>query len=153
MLEDIKVKFVDYSGEVGHRSNECPKWEVVNVVEKDDDVVENEVCKPDGDDDYVEYEQEEYTCVVRKLMLSLKYDDETQRHKLFHTRRTVKGSLCDQIVDSRSQENIISKDFVERIQLERETHPSPYAIGWIKEVGSVRVHERCKVLLVLLRCT
>ena len=41
--------------EVGHRSNECPKWKVVNVVEKDNDVVENDVCEPDGDNDYEEY--------------------------------------------------------------------------------------------------
>ena len=31
-------------GEVGHRSNECPKWKVMNVVEKDSDVVGNKVC-------------------------------------------------------------------------------------------------------------
>ena len=31
-------------GEVGHRSNECPKRKVVNVMVKNDDVVENEVC-------------------------------------------------------------------------------------------------------------
>ena len=59
-------------GEVGHRSNECPKRKATNVVEKANDVVENEVCGPDGDDDYEEYEQEEYTCVVRKLILSPK---------------------------------------------------------------------------------
>ena len=57
-------------GEVGHRSNECPKWKAVNVVEKDDDVVENGVCRPDGDEDYEEYEQKDYTCVVRKLFIS-----------------------------------------------------------------------------------
>ena len=103
----------------------------MNVIEKDDDVVENEVCGPDGDDDYEEYEQEEYTCVVRKLMLSPKCSDETQRHKLFRIRCTVQGNLCDLIIDSGSQENIIS---MERLQLKMETHPSPYAIGWIKEV-------------------
>ena len=43
----------------------------MNVVKNDDDAVENEVCRPNGDD-YEEYEQEEFTCVVRKLMLSLK---------------------------------------------------------------------------------
>ena len=68
-------------GEVDHRSNECPKRKTVNVVEKDDDVVKNEVCGPDGDDDVVEY-----TCVVRKLMLSPKCGDETQCHKLVSTR-------------------------------------------------------------------
>ena len=30
------------------------------------------MCGPDGDDDYEEHEQEEYTYVVRKLMLSPK---------------------------------------------------------------------------------
>ena len=55
-------------GEVGHRSNECPKRKTVNVVEKDDHVVENEVYETNGDNDYEKYEQEEYTCVVRKLM-------------------------------------------------------------------------------------
>ena len=43
-------------GEVGHRSNECPKRKTMNVVEKDNDVVGNEVCGPDRDDDYKEYE-------------------------------------------------------------------------------------------------
>ena len=45
-------------GEVGHYSNECPKWKAMNVVEKDDDVVDNKVCEPGGDDGYEEYEQE-----------------------------------------------------------------------------------------------
>ena len=76
-------------GEVGHRSNECPKRKAVNVVEKDDDVAEDEVCEPDGDDDYEDYGQEEYNCVVRKLMLSPKCNDDTQHHKLFRTRCTV----------------------------------------------------------------
>ncbi|EEF50174.1 conserved hypothetical protein [Ricinus communis] len=39
-------------GEFVDHSNECLKWKVVNVVEKDDYVVGDEVRKPDGDDDY-----------------------------------------------------------------------------------------------------
>ena len=57
----------------------------------------------------------------------------------------MQGSLCDLIIDSGSQENIISKDVVERLQLETKTHPNPYVIGWIKEVGGIWVHEHCKV--------
>ena len=89
-------------GEVGHRSNECPKRKTMNVVKNDDDVVENEVCGLDGDDDYEGYEPKEYTCVVRKLMLSPKCGDETQCHKLFRTRCTVYRSLCDLIIDNGS---------------------------------------------------
>ena len=98
-------------GEVSHCPNECPERKAMNVLEKDDNVAKNEVRKPDGEDDY---EQEEKTCVVRKLMLSPKYSDETQCHKLFCIRCIVQGSLCDLIIDSGSQD-IISKDIVERL--------------------------------------
>ena len=48
-------------------------------------------------------------------MLSLKCGYETQCHKLFHTRCTMQRSLYDLIIDIGSQENIISKDVVERL--------------------------------------
>ena len=63
----------------------------------------------------------------------------------FRTRCIAQGSLCDLIIDNGSKENIISKDVEERLQLETETHPSPFTIGWIKEVGGIRVNECCKV--------
>ena len=78
-------------------------------------------------------------------MLSSKCGDETKCHKLFRTRYTMQWSLCDLVIDSGSQDNIISKDVVERLQLEKETHFNPYVIGWIKEVSGIWVHERCKV--------
>ena len=54
--------------------------------------------------------------MARKLMLSLKFNDETQCHKLFHTSYTIQGSLCDLIIDSGIQENIIiRKGVVERL--------------------------------------
>ena len=34
---------------------------------------------------------------------------------------------------------------MERLQLEMENHPNQYDIRWIKEVGSIQVHECCKV--------
>ncbi|EEF41136.1 conserved hypothetical protein [Ricinus communis] len=46
-------------GEVGHHSNECPKRRAVNIVEKDDDFIGDEVCEPEEDGDY---KQEEYNC-------------------------------------------------------------------------------------------
>ena len=48
-------------------------------------------------------------------MLCPKCNDDTQRHKLFHTRCTMQGSLCDLIIDGRSHENIISMDVVEKL--------------------------------------
>ena len=87
-------------GEVGHRSNECLKRKTMNIVEKDDDVVNDEVCGPNGDDNSDDYKHNKYTCMVRKLMLSPKYGDDTQCYKLFRTRCTVHGSLFDLIINS-----------------------------------------------------
>ena len=74
--------------------------------------VTDEVCRPDGDDDYEEYGQEDYTCVVRKLMLSLSVVKRLSAI-VFRTRCTVQGCLCDHIIDSGSQKNIKSKGTVE----------------------------------------
>ena len=49
----------------------------------------------------------------------------------------MQGSLCYLIIDSGNQKNIISKDVVELLKLETKTHPNPYAIGLIKEVGGI----------------
>ena len=54
-------------------------------------------------------------------------------------------SVHDLIIDNRSQENIISKGVMKRLQLETETHPNPYTIRLFKEFGGIRENERCKV--------
>ena len=49
-----------------------------------EDIAKEEVyCKLDGEDDEEEYGHGEYTYVMRKLMLSQKNEDTTQRHNLF----------------------------------------------------------------------
>ncbi|KAF2320130.1 hypothetical protein GH714_024104 [Hevea brasiliensis] len=98
--------------EIGHHSNECPKRKLVNIVEREPENEEEEFCGPDGDDVEEEYEQEVGVYVVRKLMLSPKVEDNTQRHKLFHTRCMVNGKIFNLIIDGGNQENIISQGAV-----------------------------------------
>ena len=62
-------------------------------------------------------------------MLSPKCGDETQHHKLFHIRCTIQGSLCDLIIDSGSQENIISKDVMEEATVRDRNSPQPICYG------------------------
>lgn len=57
-------------------TNECLKQKTVNIVEKDGDVVKDYMCGLDEDEDCEENEQEENTCLVRKLMLSPNCSDE-----------------------------------------------------------------------------
>ena len=101
------------------------------MVEREED--ENILCDLDGDEEYhkEEYEDHEPSYVIRRLMLTPKQEDNTQRHQLFRTRYTIGGRVLDLIVDSGSRENIISRQVVKKLQLPVEKHPNPYTIGWI----------------------
>ena len=73
--------------EMGRHSNECPKRTAIDMVEREDNESDDEVCGPDGDDNGCDYnDHDEYACVVRKFILSPKSADDTQFHKLFQTR-------------------------------------------------------------------
>lgn len=73
--------------------------------------------------------------MVRKLMVTAKPMEESQRHKLFQTRWVILGKVFDLIIDSGSQENIICKEVVKKLQLPVEKHPTPYPVGWIKTIA------------------
>lgn len=46
---------------------------------------------------------------------------------------TVKGKMCDVIIDSGSCENVVSKALVKALQLSTVAHTSPYKIGCIEK--------------------
>ena len=83
--------------------------------------------------------------VIRRMMLTPKQEENTQRYQLFRTRCTIGERVFELIVDSGSCENIIGKEMVRQLQLPIEKHPSPYTIGWIKAAERIEVKERCKV--------
>lgn len=83
--------------------------------------------------------------VVRRILMAPKQDEHPQRHNIFKTRCTVRGKVCDSIIDSGSTENIVSRLMVNKLGLETEHHPSPYKIGWIKKGAETTVNETCRV--------
>ncbi|KAJ4702680.1 RNA-directed DNA polymerase [Melia azedarach] len=79
----------------GHRFNECPEWGknkgVTHYVE---------AAKEDKDDDYDDREEvdvvdgdegEAVSCIVQKLLLAPKREEETQRNKIFRMREKIKN--------------------------------------------------------------
>lgn len=99
----------------------------------------------------VEFEEgdegEAVACIVQRLLLAPKKKDDSQRHKIFRTRCTVRNNVCNIIIDSGSSENVVSKALVKTLNLKTERHPSPYKIAWIKKGPEVQVPEVCKVPL------
>ena len=58
-------------------------------------------------------------------------DIEEERIPLFHLKIQIKKMKVDCIVDSSSQENLISKTMVSNLGLETFKHPNPYPLGWV----------------------
>ena len=87
------------------------------------------------------------TCIVQRLLLTLKKSDDSQRHKIFRTRCTIRNKVCNVIIDSGSNENFVSKALVEALNLKTKEHPSLYKIAWINKGMKVQVLEVCKIPL------
>lgn len=49
-----------------------------------------------------------------------------QRSNIFKTKCTVKGYVCDLIIDGVSNENIVSSLMVKKLNLPTEKHPNPH---------------------------
>lgn len=52
------------------------------------------------------------SCVIQKILLAPTTVTMLQRHELFRTRFTIKGKICNIIMDSGSNENMVSKKLV-----------------------------------------
>ena len=140
-------------GQPGHRSNECPARRPVNFVEGQDYEDEGEPnCEEEEDTDealdgavFAEEHGETVNFVIQRVMCSTKLEDCTQRNNIFKSCCSVRGKVCDLIVDSGSCENFVSRKLVEHLKLRAEKHPKPYAIGWIQKGPKASVTEVCKV--------
>ncbi|XP_073260712.1 uncharacterized protein [Populus alba] len=137
-------------GQPGHRSNQCPKRSTVNLIEPEltAEGVEDELTYTYEEDEVTGGDEGELlsrSLVVQKLLLAPKQIEQSQRHNIFRTRCTVNKKVCDVIIDSGSNENIISKSMVTKLGLKTEKHPSPYKIGWIRQGAEARVTEICHI--------
>jgi hypothetical protein len=57
----------------------------------------------------------------------------------------VKGALLHFIVDSGNQKNLISIEFIKRLDLPIMLHPQPYTIRWLRQGSNLRVSQQCRL--------
>lgn len=97
----------------GHRSNDFRLrkqlifWMLITSLRvNEDEFAENEYEGTEivpGDEDKC------VLCILQKLLLSPRQENNSRRHKIFRTRYTVHKKVCDLIIDSGSSENVVSK--------------------------------------------
>jgi hypothetical protein len=54
-----------------------------------------------------------------------------------------KGAPLHFIVDSASQNNLISTDIVKCLDLSMTPHPHPYTIGWLQQGRDLPISQQC----------
>jgi len=55
------------------------------------------------------------------------------------------GKCCKVIIDSGSNDNLASTKMVEKLNLRKTKHPTPYKVSWSQKGHEILVNEQCEV--------
>ena len=66
-------------------------------------------------------------------------EDPEEGEHLFHSQMWVKGSPLQFLIDSESQKNLISIEFMKWLGLPTIAHPQLYTIGWLPPGRDMRI--------------
>ena len=110
-------------GEPGHRSNDC-HFKNLNLVEAEVGEAEVNDIEDESDEEALGLEVDEgelLNCIVQKILLVPKFEEDNQCNKIFRTRGTINDKVCNVIIDNGSSENIVSKALVDVMGLSTES--------------------------------
>ena len=116
----------------GHRSFECP--EVEHAGQRGTLVAQPE--KAEAQPREVENMAETgEALILNKVLLkpAKEVAEHTQRKALFRTVCKSHGKCCKLIIDSRSMNNLVATEMVEKLGLKRLKHPTPYKVSWLQK--------------------
>jgi hypothetical protein len=68
-----------------------------------------------------------------------------QRNNLFRTACKMKDRVCKVIIDSGSTDNLVSTNMLEKLELERNSHPMPYKVSWLHKGHQITITQQCLV--------
>ena len=139
-------------GEHGHRQKACPHSTRRGLVI--DDVVEVEdVYDWQEDDDQPQEATDHLTArdsgrllvLHRSCLTPFRQDDKWLQTYIFRSTCTIKDHIYSFIIDYGSLRNVISEEAIRKLGIPKESHPSPYALGWLSEGVNVRIMHRALV--------
>jgi hypothetical protein len=147
---------------VGHFQHDCPSkksyiatddrgYVSASDVEDDFALQTNNVGDLDDDDAEVfgsehteEYNTKTYV-VQRILSAQVDTSEKLQRHNLFQIFFVVKDCRVRTIIDGGSCNNLVSADFMAKIDLMTCLHTHPYYIQWLNNSGKAKVTHTARV--------
>eukprot|EP00253_Pinus_taeda_P014423 PITA_14423 len=85
--------------------------------------------------------------VLNKVLLKPAKEtaEQAQRKALFRKIYKSHGKCCKLIIDSRSTDNLVATEMVEKLGLKRLKHPTPYKVSWLQKGHQLLVDEQCEV--------
>lgn len=99
-------------------------------------------------DEFLEerYEGDKGKLLVARVFLALVVTEEPWlRTNIFQSTSTIKGKVCQFLIDSGSCRNVVSTKTCRKLRLCREDHPAPYKLTWLKEGIEVHITHRALV--------
>eukprot|EP00253_Pinus_taeda_P010063 PITA_10063 len=131
---------------LGHRAFECPENAEIRqrnavVAPAEEEAPETAVPEEENTPERGE------SLVLNKVLLKLAKEvvKPPQRKTLFMTVCKVQGKCCQMIIDSRSTDNLVSTEVVEKLKMKTMRHPTPYKVSWLQKGHQLLVSEQCEV--------
>lgn len=135
-----------------HKSNTCPEKGSVHIVDnKGKEPMEEKDSEDQLDDEAPPDEGHRMSSIIHRSFHVPHNEMDIQRNNLFKTRGTIKGRVCEIIIDNGSTDNLISWKAFKKLGSQVEDHPRPYSVSWIHSGNSVTVNKSYKVPLSIGR--
>jgi hypothetical protein len=89
--------------------------------------------------------------LLKRVLLKPEIEDiePAQRNNLFRIVCKVKGKCCKVVIDSGRTNNFVSTEMVEKLNLKKVKHLTPYKVSWLQKCHQSLVNEQCEVDLQL----
>ena len=129
-----------------HKSFECPDNEEARHHGAHVEQGEEEEINPQIMEDVPEIGE---ALIMRKVLLKKvkEADEPAHRKVLFRTVCKVQGKCCKVIIDGGSTDNLVSIEVIEKLNLQKTTHPIPYKVSWLQNGHQLLVNEQCEIEL------
>eukprot|EP00253_Pinus_taeda_P010891 PITA_10891 len=130
-------------GEWGHGSWGCPHNKATNQWNVNMAEAKEEKYQITNKEESLEVGE---SLLLKRVLLKLEKEtrEPAQRKSLFRTTCESKGKCCKVIIDSGSTNNLIFIEMVDKLELVKTRHPTPYKVSWLQKGHQLIVTEQCK---------